>query len=557
MSSVSGSDNSASRNQDEILRKKREEYSQRESDLVKKHRSEIQRINQQHYQELENVKKNHENQMQNLRNQSRNNQAKRDHKYQKQMNDLREMHRKQITDLSKSGQDKVEKLRAARDQEVMQLKQKHGSQVEQIQNQNEKNFLTAESRFQKSMDSQRDAQKKALTNQREKLVDRATQERKSLSESHNTRHSNLQKSYSDYREHTTSKMRDQEIRNFNDKQRSEDNMIAQLRRERRNHNDAVALMKEGFDESLAQQRDRFHRAEQKRQAAQELSRDQLKSSVADRVNSQVRRLEQDKVDLESKNVLDAVKNQKRTNLQIKNLTRDYQAKLENMQDQKDEAVRQANMSNRDDILKVHEENKKLMKSQARYYLDERHLENSKNRQAINSLETDFESRIQQSNQNADQRVERVMTTETDKTQRMQQKYEEARATLQENHHKDILELRENYMKDRDQAINNLKSQMQKREIEHADRMNQIQNEHKKKMAALNDELVKTKQSGDMRNKQLVKDMKRSQETQLESQKMRYEGQLSEAREAHSREIAALNKRHEEQLDQVLNTIRKG
>lgn len=557
MSSVSGSDNSASRNQDEILRKKREEYSQRESDLVKKHRSEIQRINQQHYQELENVKKNHENQMQNLRNQSRNNQAKRDHKYQKQMNDLREMHRKQVTDLSKSNQDKVEKLRAARDQEVMQLNQKHGSQVEQIQKQNEKNFQTAESRFQKTMDSQREAQKKAISNQREKLVDRATQERRALSEAHNKSHSNLQKSYSDYREHTTAKMRDQEIRNFNDKQRSEDNMIAQLRRERRNHNDAVDLMKEGFNESLAQQRDRFHRAEQKRQAAQELSRDQLKSSVADRVNSQVRRLEQDKVDLQSKNVLDAVKNQKRTNLQIKNLTRDYQAKLENMQDQKDEAVRQANMSNREDVLKVHEENQKLMKSQARYYLDERHLENSKNRQAINSLETDFESRIQQSNQNADQRVERVMTTETDKTQRMQQKYEEARATLQETHHKEILELRENYMKDRDKSINNLKAQMQKREIEHADRMNQLQNEHKKKMAALNDQLVKTKQSGDMRNKQLVKDMKRSQETQLESQKMRYEGQLAEAREAHSREIAALNKRHEEQLDQVLNTIRKG
>lgn len=556
MASVSGSDSSTSRNQDEVLRKKREEYQQKESELVKKHRNEVQRINQQHYQELENVKKNHENQMQDLRSQSRNNQAKRDHTYQKQMNSLREMHRKQVTDLSKSGQDKIEKLRAARDQEVVQLKGKHANQVEQIQDQNKKNFQVAESRFQKTMDAQREAQKKAVSEQRDKLVSRSLQERAALTDSHSKSHSSLQKSYSDYREHTTSQMRDQKVRSIADKKRSEENMISQLRRERSAHNDSVELMKEGFSESLAQQRDRFHRAQQKRQEAQELSRDQLKSSVSERVNSQVRRLEQDKVSLQNEKVLDSVRNKKRTSLQIKNLTRDYQSKLENMQEQKNEAVRQANMSNRDDVLKVHEDSQKHMKAQSRYYLDQRHLENSKNRQAINSLETDFASRIKQSNQNADQRVEKVLAMETDKTQRLQEKYEEARAMLKDTHHKDILELRESYMKDRDMAINNLKEQMQKREIEHAAKMNQLQNEHKKKMTSLNDELMRTKQSGDMRNKLLVKDMKRSQETQLEGQKMRYEQQLAEAREAHAREISALNKRHEEQLDQVLNTIRK-
>lgn len=556
MSSVGSSDNQSNRSRDESVRNAREEYKKKESSLVRKHQVNLKRVNEQHLQELENVKKNHQAQMKNLKNQTTLVQKKRDNKFQNQINELRGMHRKQLEEISSSNANKLDVLKSQNEKELARFERQKESRINQVASQSEREVENLKERYARGTKEIQDSQRKALRKQRSKMVDQHETERQVLTDSYRKSKLQTDRAFKDYRETTQSQLKDQEVRHLSDKARMSENSIAQIQRDRESHENVTLLMKAGFDESMEKQRDRFHRQRRSREEADSLSRTQLKSTVAERINTQVRGLEQENKRLENRNVIDTVKQKKQAEIEKSNIRRDYQMKLENAQDNEKKAIQQANMSNREDILEVHDEASKHMQKQSRFYLDKMHTENSKNRQAINTIETNFSSRIQQTNANADARVDTILNNETAKTEALKKRFDESRTSIKEQHREDLQVIRDNFVKDRNTAIRNLKEKMNDREIAHGQKIQSMRTEYEKRLADLQDQKMKSERQDDKYFKKTFSDIKRVHSHEMDTQNMRHSDQMAELKKSHKDEISSLNKRHEEQLNRVLNTVRK-
>jgi hypothetical protein len=149
----------------------------------------------------------------------------------------------------------------------------------------------------------------------------------------------------------------------------------------------------------------------------------------------------------------------------------------------------------------------------------------------------------------------VVEQETDKAQRLEKLYQEARNNLRDQQYQELGELRNKFAAERQTAIENLKEQMRERETQHSVRLNTIQRKYQKEIQALKDEMVRNKKSKDQNHKTTVEGLVSQHERDKASQEMRHKNQVNELQEGHRKEIAKINQRHEEQLNQILRTSR--
>ncbi|MCB0362498.1 MAG: hypothetical protein KDD35_07245, partial [Bdellovibrionales bacterium] len=94
MSSVAGSGDS--NRQDEIVRRNREEYLERESQAMRKHNKEIRRLNEAHQAEVDRIKDTFNQQIQEMKERSQQTMTSRDLRHQKETEELRDLYKKQM-----------------------------------------------------------------------------------------------------------------------------------------------------------------------------------------------------------------------------------------------------------------------------------------------------------------------------------------------------------------------------------------------------------------------------------------------------------------------------
>ena len=95
MSSVGNSD-SADRADKNQLRRTRDEFRQRESDLIKRQNVETRRLAEHNQDEITSLKEKHSEAMDSAREHSHESITQRDHQYQREIEDIRNLHRKQL-----------------------------------------------------------------------------------------------------------------------------------------------------------------------------------------------------------------------------------------------------------------------------------------------------------------------------------------------------------------------------------------------------------------------------------------------------------------------------
>jgi hypothetical protein len=386
--SISGADGSGSSNsKDEIIRRNREEYQQKESELVKRHNQKLRQLNNQHYQEVQGIKQQHETKVDDMSKQAQINQARRDKQYQERMDQLRNMHRKQLSKLAKDKQFQVGKERDARITQVEQIERAQERKLAQIDKQHKQDKEYSEANFNNALNSQREAQQQAIQGMREKLEGRHDKVQKSTQDAWEKKYDNLSTAHKNYREDTTRQVREQKVLNLANRKRDSENLISTVRRERRAQEQARELMKEGFDVSLEKQKDRFLRAEQRRELASRVGVENLKEDLQTKVRQRTHRLEQKIADLESDKTMQEAALKKRSQNQLDTVRQEYGRSLANANASKAEAFDEIQQQHAEDLRNVHDEKDKVFARQTRRLLSERATENFRNRQAFEILKT--------------------------------------------------------------------------------------------------------------------------------------------------------------------------
>ncbi len=554
MSTISGSDNSS--RQDDQIRKTREDAKERESEVVKKHHKEVRRLTEQHVAEVQKLKDSHNNQLGEYHKESQETINARDHKYQKDMDNLRIMHRKQLQDTANQATKNVDLNRKVSGTEVAQARLRNDARVEDLTNDYSRALKSHEEKTRETMAQMRDANQKSVQDYRENTNKRHGKELEVVQEERQREMSEVGAQSTNYRKVTEGRIRDQNLRHLQDRQKASDDMQDAVRRERLNQAQNETVLRDGFEDGLHQTRQRFEEKMQNEREFADGTQAQTKSQVYERINNQIRGLERKTADLKDQNARDAVKSKHVADRHVANVRDAFTENVEVALHERDEAVRQGNERNSKDIHKLTKKNSKIMVDMNREFLEKANTQEEIHKTAVDQIESQFQTHNQQTKSTADHRVKHIVqATEADK-ERLVEYHDNNREASAKSHREEMLELKSKYEGEKREGIDRIKNMMVKQEMAHTEKSATLVGKYEKELARLNDELVKVRRGNDEDLKRLASEMTRQHKMELDSQQMQYEDRMRKSQDLHSNELRKSNKVHQERVDQLVTTLKK-
>ncbi len=556
MASIGSSDGSNNRS-DEIVRRNREEYQTQSSDQTKKHQKELRRLNEQHYAEVEKLKSDYNARMKSMAGASKDAISERDYQYQKDMEDMRAMHRKQIQSLADESGRREDTLRATTDSDSNFNRKNTQERFDKLSDDYMKQLREREDIYQRGIAESREAQQKAVSDNRNKLEAHHNEEMSAMRNDRNETVGSLQKQYKDYRDNAEGRIKSQDLKHMQDQQRASNDMLRAVKRERDLRVESEQILRDGFQDGLQETRGRFEEAKKKEQNATNSALSNMKTSAIDRVENQVRRLEQEKEDLKETKVRNELQLKQNQSREMRNMRDAFGDNMRDLAEQRDEAVRQANSANRDDVLKVHKNLGKQLVDTNRFYRERMEESNRINREAYENIKGDFDGRNAQTKSIADQRVALIYDQSEQAKARMIEKQQEDHSAQQVSKHDEMKQLRASVDSERNAAVRSVHDQMRKQELQHTERMANVVNKYEKQITALKDQMMREKNLADENLKRTVEELQRAHKVAMDQVDARNRDQMRQASAVHSDEVRQINKRHEAKLDQVITEVKKG
>ncbi len=558
MSSVGSSDSSNSTNrQDEAIRRAREEAKKSEADLVKKQTRQMRRANEQHYAELERLKQEHRTQMEAFKESAHTDINERDHRYQKDMDEMRGLYRKQLQESADETQRRESTLRKTSEAELEQIKSRTKAQSEAQSTSMNKNIRDKDETYATATEQSREAQQEAIAKNKERVERHYEAQLNTLKEERNQKVGTLQKEYEEYRQNTQGRIRDQDLRHMQQQQRSSDNLVKTVQKERLAAQDSTSLLREGFRDATETTRDRFQKAAQKEREISQMARNSLAGSVNERIDNQVERLESDNERLRDAKIRDEVLLRHQVKREVGNIKEGYQKNVEAYKQERDEIVRTQNDRGRQDLMKVHEQTSKQTVEMARQNRLNQEDANRIHRSAYENLRSDFGVRHDQAKTLADQRVKNIHEVTSQEKSRIMEKQLEDHTINQQVKQDELRSLQATMEADKQQTVLRMKDQLNKQEVQHTEKMVQVVAKYEKQIQTLKDQMIRDKKLSDENLKRVTDELQRAHKTGMDQIASQNRERIRQVGQQHNEELRSVNKRHEEKLDQVVGELKRG
>lgn len=554
MSSVSGSNgNSGS---DDVTRKMRDEYRKKEAALIKKHQKELAAVDKKYSQEVSSLKNQNESTVKNLRAKTGDSLNYRDQRYQKEIDELRTMHNKQIERLMA---DNAQKSEVQRDAARGEVKQANLGKEDRTQALNEK-FNQAVARNEQNYNAQverlREEQRESVEKIRNDLTEAHKKETERQRDYTGEKISELKNNLQSTRTNSNQRLRSQEIQHMNDKGRIQSNNMDNHIRKERTHNETMEEMREGYGENLKSEKQKFADQMAKNSQLRAQFEEDFSNTVQDRMAGREGRLEREVIEAREEAVKARVKANRDASREVGAIRDGYQTKYEYLEQARKDTLTNANEINADNIKKVRAEADQIVSATNRQVADKADTEVFRYRQALDSTKQDFAVREKYKSDSADNRVLTVREKALQEEKRLREKYQANLEVLKEGHESETKDVRFVMEKDKNNSLLTLKDEIQKKEGDHQRQMATLTGKYEKRIAELNDQFVREKRLRDNREKQLVTDLKRAQDSQLEAVKLKYEEANKATNAQHSKEMQDVTRRQKDQIDNIMSISKK-
>ena len=555
MSSVSGSDSSSS-NPPDPARKAREANQSNEADVAKKHQREIRKLTEQHYAEIESLKKSHSDQLDQIRQHSHDEINERDHKYQQEMEDMRGLYRKQLQGQADDAQRREDVSHGAVAGDEAKEKEIHENRVKTLSESYENNIRAQQKMSEENSQEAREAQKAAIGKNRDAVVGQYETEGKMLAEENDNKLTDLQKTYDSYRHNTMSRLQDQEQRHLHDQQRSSNAAMSNVQKERRMASDEQIRMREGYTSEIDKTREKFNQAIGQQRESADTAREQMNTKFTNQIENQVNTLERDNRDMKESMNTGSTLARQRSQRELANVTEAYQKNMDNYKDQRDMAVRGSNDRVHKAAESVRQDLSKQMTDTSRNFKIMEDEQNQIHRLAYKNIKGDFDSRNEMVSSNAEARVKNLIDKTNEDREHIVQNQDQLISVSQQAHQDQMRALRANMEDDKQTTVGSLLQRLQKQEVQHTEKMNQVVGKYEKQVQELQDRLLKEKKASDENLKRSAEEMMRAHKLSMDQEESQSRDRLRQVDERRLAEINALNKRSEEKMNQVLAEAKK-
>ncbi|MEK6556422.1 MAG: hypothetical protein AABZ31_14330 [Bdellovibrionota bacterium] len=557
MSSVSSSGgNSGSSGADDATRKLREEYRKKEAALIKKHQNELQAIDQKYSESINSKDKSRAAELSAIKEKASQSLSKRDQRYQKEIDDLRKMHTTQLERLMNDNALKTDVTKQAARSEIKQANLGKEDRTAELNNKYSEAIANAESNYIKNVEEMREQQKKSLDATRAQINEAHNKEMETFRDYHNESVSGLKNDLRQTRTNANQRLRNQEVQHSSDKMRIYSNHMNDAKNREEAQNQQLGNYSADYKESLKDVREKYGRELEKRAETQNQFQSDFKNSVEDRIDSRESRLESELSRQKEKvNIAEAQANRKASQ-QIKNVQNSYQDKFEYLENARKETLDMANQENANNIKKIRAETDKIVSSTTRRTLANSQAEGARQRQALDQARNDFEVRNEFKELATEGRVDLIRNDSITKEKRLRENFQTSVEMLKENKENEAREQRAVQEKDKILAVQGLREQLQRTEGEGQQKLADLTSKYEKRISELNDQFVREKRMRDAKEKQLVTELKKANDAQVEAVKMKYEDQNRQTQAKYEKEIKDVTRRNKDHIDNIMSVSKK-
>lgn len=556
VSSVNSSDSSSKNRYNETIRRQREEYQNKESELVKKHNKEIRNLTEMHEREVEKLKSENEGKLNNYRKNVSDVMTLRDNKYQKQIEDLKHMHKTQLEKLRTDQQRDADLMKKANTVDKNLKQKSYDAKLEDLKQHYNQTMLQKDGESHDYITKLRDAQEEAMSAQRKKLNDKHEKEMDFVNEQRREEVGHLEKNFSDLKKNSSQRIRNQEVKHLSDLQRQSNAHLEEHQHTVEQFGKDRDALREAYADSNQEVRDKFLEKEKENALFREAADRDLRNSVNEKYNKKINRLQTQLRETQS----DASREQARKDFvarrEMSLLKKQQAANLKDYERQKQDMLDSLNQKNAEDVRDIRDENSKLVTHLTKFYRGKNQTDNHIQKQALMNLSTETSARLDQVQNQADMRVENIRNSTQEELSKIRQRSEIKQDLMRTEAEQEKRDLRFQKEDEKNKALNKLKERISSAEVHHQATLDRMKNSYEKRLSDLNEKIIKEKV--EMKNDEKVKisDLKRTHQKELDNLKLQYEQKLAQVNEAHNEEMARSNGMYKSQLNQVINTLKK-
>ena len=522
----------------------RAESTRRENELNRKHQAEISNLQKEHAKELQKLQAEHEHAVDEYRVATKEAITDRDIKYQQEMEEIRKLNRERVTNLTNNYEERVNRQREESGRNLESERSIDGQQKKLIL-ENFRSEMKHKDKLITDISAQaREDELKGMEGQRNRLLNAHETERRALTGERNETVGRLQE---DLRQ--TNKMKNEQEKElnkklFNQKSNLEDRMAYEVSRERRVANDQHTQLKSASDMAMDDLRKRYTESMRENSDRNRDAFTQLSNDVSEREEGHSGHLERRLREAEDSANRRVTETRRLDGIEKKDLLESMRNNLNSSEKNRQESVIDSNRRHANDILEIQARNSKI--------LNDMH---SRSQEQIGLMKVQHEQELGQKVGLVTNQLERVKT-ETDLKDVKRDElfnrdrkfladyYDRNLEALKEVHDQTVYDTREKSARERNLAVGNIEKQMRENEAKALQRMELSSVRHDKEINDLKVNQIKEMDVLRRAYETRIKNDGKLAQQNLDSQKLKYENQISAEKESYEERIRQLQKNFE-------------
>jgi hypothetical protein len=544
MSSVSRADRE--HHTDEI-RQIREENRNREAEAAKRSRAEKKRQQENHDQEVAQLKKNFAQQLDTIRNRHRETLTERDQQYQREIEKVRKMFSEQNRNLTKEKENLRKNLEQTYQAEINRERQTAAQQKDLLKKNFDQTIRDQSEQFANFQENSVQEMKQALDQKTNKLRDRFEKEQELGRLERESKVLALQKEKDEIKKSLGREIRDLRRINLSNQRISHDQMLAQARSKDEIHQRTVAERDQMLKQTIDSLREKNLKAIGEKAEEFDAVREQLKDTVHDRFQAQLRALKAELDRSKNDRTTDMVTNQRLRNLEKAALINEYENRLRELEDRKNQLKAVLVENNNQRIQESNRRNEKLLEENNRKNRLEKNMISQQAREGMSQLELEKERMVIHEKDVSEKRIRQIVKTTQDEQKANAEYFENQIEKLKSQYAENLAKQREWALENLAEVRLNAQKKLQEIESRAAKRQEELVMNYQDKIEQLERNFAQEKKMMAQQFEARLKQRDRAFADEKNSLIMKYEGRITKQQEERQKELDRINQRHQSEM----------
>jgi len=535
---------------DERIRSIQNEADDREVENNKKRDDQIRRMEAAHRKEITNVQNEFQKELSGIQSANKERINQRDQELQRQIDDIKSMYRESLKKKTEDFQTSMKRSREAFDGEVNKTKQiarESGDyQVKKFENER----LGKEKEFSEVTEQMHERMREGLKDSTEKLKSAHNKEKGALIADRDRIHEQNQRELQRVRNNGEELLRNEKRSHRGDNQRWENKFKEQVGQLNTSHGDVLEAHNTQLQDEIQNQRERYLSVTAKKQNEIDQAYEKDRVDFEERFEKQVRGRDYQVQELKNKLNTEKANNNSTRLSERRNLIRDYEGKLKNIETQKGKI--QDNMNDlahkRVDDVKFNGES--LLRKVNREHVIERNNLVNRNREDRALLAQQTSDHIEHVEQTADERVEKMKNLTREQEKQLARYHDEAIDMAKDNFDQKLQVQRENNQNDLIRHNATLSERLRKIEGKYNTRVDILVQNYENKIAEMQHDFEKEKRSIATGYESRLSEREKGSKSELGALEMKYEAKIAEMNERHEEEVSRIHARQKEEIQKV-------